>query len=422
MRGGDVIGGPDSPQYWKAYRTRRYERGSGWEEVRAHAKPRHSRSRRTLRQDLSDDASQSGDEELASRPQRARTEVPEFRGYLYKKGQLNTVYQRRYFVLSRGVLEWFSPSQVSYKGSTTGPPKGWISCAGATFEGNVGLQDGRFVFSVTAGEGTTSRRILLACETRGEMDEWAHALEVHSTCKPDTDDAVAASSVSVDDTSRKRIGRHVQEKKASSEASASTSLLKPDRGELTFFLREAQQQEGGDARGSWKPFRKLIFGIGPACDSYPESRLIFPGSPFAVGWMTLTATCLLYTALVTPAAIAFHWLDDECIFVPTLFVDLFVDIFFLCDIAVAFSLGVVHGDQYVDDFKWVARNYIVSGGLAFDLVTSIPVFFWCILNIFLWCLLQLKLACAPHTRTHTHIHTHTHGFLSWPARCSRATR
>jgi len=31
--------------------------------------------------------------------------------------------------------------------------------------------------------------------------------------------------------------------------------------------------------------------------------------------------------------------------------------------------------QYIDDFHWVARKYVTSGGLPFDLFTSIPVSF-----------------------------------------------
>ena len=61
---------------------------------------------------------------------------------------------------------------------------------------------------------------------------------------------------------------------------------------------------------------KKIFGIGPSDGVWPPSRLIFPLSPFAVCWTAITCFFLLYTAVVTPAVIAFHWLDEECAKIP----------------------------------------------------------------------------------------------------------
>ena len=80
----------------------------------------------------------------------------------------------------------------------------------------------------------------------------------------------------------------------------------------------------------------------------------------------------MYTAVVVPAVIAFHWLDAECQAVPTLFFDCLLDTFFIVDIMYSFFVGVTYQEEYYDDYKWVARHY-VGRGFLFDVATSIPV-------------------------------------------------
>jgi hypothetical protein len=117
---------------------------------------------------------------------------------------------------------------------------------------------------------------------------------------------------------------------------------------------------------------KVVFGIGPKGLGMPSSRLIYPYSKFAVTWLGCTCVFLLYTAIVTPAVISLHWLDDECSTVPTFYFDILLDTFFLVDIVLSFFVGVVYQGNYMDDWKWVAQNY-VTGNMAFDVFTSIPV-------------------------------------------------
>ena len=102
------------------------------------------------------------------------------------------------------------------------------------------------------------------------------------------------------------------------------------------------------------------------------SRVIYPLSPFSVGWTALTCFFLLYTAIVTPAVIAFHWLDEDCERVPTLEFDCVLDTFFLLDIVYNFCVGVIVQQDYYDDPRWIAMNYL-RGAFLFDLCTSIPV-------------------------------------------------
>ena len=59
--------------------------------------------------------------------------------------------------------------------------------------------------------------------------------------------------------------------------------------------------------------------------------MFFPG---------LTAIFLLYTAVVVPPVIAFHWLDSACDEVPTLYFDCILDTFFILDIIKSFVTGI----------------------------------------------------------------------------------
>ena len=81
-----------------------------------------------------------------------------------------------------------------------------------------------------------------------------------------------------------------------------------------------------------------------------------------------------YTAVVTPAVISFHWLEESCEPVPTLYFDCTLDIFFLLDIFNHFCTGIYFQGQYRDEWKWIAWNYVTSG-FVFDLATSVPVSF-----------------------------------------------
>jgi CRP-like cAMP-binding protein len=121
---------------------------------------------------------------------------------------------------------------------------------------------------------------------------------------------------------------------------------------------------------------QFVFGIGPEhpASGQPQSRLIYPMSWFGVAWIFLTAIFLIYTAIVTPPMIAFHWLDPDCAIVVTLPFDCLLDCFFLMDIILTFNTGVIHMGEYIDDRGEVTKLYL-KGGFWFDVVTSIPVSF-----------------------------------------------
>jgi len=60
-----------------------------------------------------------------------------------------------------------------------------------------------------------------------------------------------------------------------------------------------------EGSGEVQTWSQKIFGCGL------NSNLIHPLSGFGRAWLIVTAALLAYTAIVTPATIAFHWHDDE---------------------------------------------------------------------------------------------------------------
>ena len=56
------------------------------------------------------------------------------RGWIYKKGEVNTQWKGRFFVLECGKLSWYLPQQVHANSSLHGEAKGWVSCLGLRIE------------------------------------------------------------------------------------------------------------------------------------------------------------------------------------------------------------------------------------------------------------------------------------------------
>lgn len=121
------------------------------------------------------------------------------RGWIYKKGQVRhaslrplscmgvgadltwiitqvtNAYQRRYFELQQGRLVWFLPSQVSEAGVVTGHARGTLSTSGLTIE-VAGNGPARHFFAVSGKEGSSTRRIEMACHSYEERQSWVEAL------------------------------------------------------------------------------------------------------------------------------------------------------------------------------------------------------------------------------------------------------
>jgi len=116
-----------------------------------------------------------------------------------------------------------------------------------------------------------------------------------------------------------------------------------------------------------------VFGIGPPLGPLESSRLIHPYSPFAQSIAVASSVFLLYTALVTPVVLCFHWNAEACWINPFLRFDIALDSFFLIEIIYTCFAGAYIDGVYVDDMKAVVTNYFRSGAMFFDMFTSIPV-------------------------------------------------
>lgn len=129
-------------------------------------------------------------------------------------------------------------------------------------------------------------------------------------------------------TARRQRQRFKAERMA---ARISTRLLQDEEVEEAVAVYEAAERENNLNRGysTQGGALKKVFGIGEHDGKIPSSRLVHPHSPFHLFWTSLTAMFLLYTAIVVPAVISFHWTDEECVAVPTLAFDCVLDTFFL---------------------------------------------------------------------------------------------
>mmetsp|Transcript_7611 Transcript_7611/g.18673 ORF Transcript_7611/g.18673 Transcript_7611/m.18673 type:complete len:652 (-) Transcript_7611:91-2046(-) len=123
---------------------------------------------------------------------------------------------------------------------------------------------------------------------------------------------------------------------------------------------------------TWMMFLCGIGRTGDDHDGFDDSKLINPGSPFAIVWVLLTTVFLLYTAFWTPVSVSFYWNLDVCEPLPTLEFDVFIDCWFSIDLIMNFIMGVYSDGNYEDSFRAVAKKYI-QGMFVFDLCTTVPV-------------------------------------------------
>ena len=87
-------------------------------------------------------------------------------GIVWKRGQINTAFRRRYFVLDKGVLRYYR-DQRSFSNNTKW--LGGLSCENMTVDEDLGRFQDRFLFTVTDGRG---RKLHCACETLEQRQTW----------------------------------------------------------------------------------------------------------------------------------------------------------------------------------------------------------------------------------------------------------
>ena len=105
------------------------------------------------------------------------------------------------------------------------------------------------------------------------------------------------------------------------------------------------------------------------------SRLIEPTSPFNASFEIVSAMMLVYSAFMVPVQLTFWNVDDPCWVYPTLYFDMFLDIFFLVETFYSLFVGILDSKgNYEDGFARVlAVNLSTPGRFWFNLCTSAPV-------------------------------------------------
>jgi CRP-like cAMP-binding protein len=105
----------------------------------------------------------------------------------------------------------------------------------------------------------------------------------------------------------------------------------------------------------------------------PDGHAIHPRSPFAMIVALVPGVCLLYTVVFAPYTLAFYWFAELCEGTPYDGIDMGVEIIFLIEIILTFAIGRYKDGEYIGRFRQVAREYVMSGQLFFDCLTSIPI-------------------------------------------------
>jgi len=119
---------------------------------------------------------------------------------------------------------------------------------------------------------------------------------------------------------------------------------------------------------------KAIFGIDRKPKIGRGSRLVHPDSFFHLACTLISCGLLLYVVVFVQIEVAFYWRTGLCDTQGSEFTenfDIFVDCWFLLEMALGFVTGKYVEGRYVDDFKIVAAKYL-TGAFWFDFCTCVP--------------------------------------------------
>ena len=133
----------------------------------------------------------------------------------------------------------------------------------------------------------------------------------------------------------------------------------------------------GELGSMGRDFARTVFGIRPRNTALgiEGSRLILPTSPFHACFEIVSAGMLVYSAFMVPIQLTFWNVDDPCWVYPTLYFDMFVDVFFLFETFYSLFVGVLDSKgNYEDSFSRVLIINLTSPDrFWFNLCTSAPV-------------------------------------------------
>ena len=100
---------------------------------------------------------------------------------------------------------------------------------------------------------------------------------------------------------------------------------------------------------------------------------IHPFSFIALCIAITSGICLIYTVVFVPVAISFYFHNDLCEGTPYDTYDLVVETVFLFEICMTWFIGRYKNGEYLGGLGDIAYDYVWSGQLAFDCLTSIPI-------------------------------------------------
>ena len=137
---------------------------------------------------------------------------------------------------------------------------------------------------------------------------------------------------------------------------------------------EGEARSGGDI-GDVAIQKKGVANAGADGDEeeHKASHAVHPRSAIALSIAMTSGLCLLYTVVFAPYTLAFYWFAELCEGTPFDTLDQVVETIFLLEIVFTFFIGRYKNGEYLGTLRGVAADYLRSGQLAFDLVTSIPI-------------------------------------------------
>ena len=185
------------------------------------------------------------------------------RGWILKKGAVNTQFKRRYFEVLDGKLSWYD-NEASH---AIRKPKGWVECHGLRSAAGGQDADGRYLFAITPDQGSTTRRIELAAETKHDRDWWLHALNAEArACKAGPENAEQSAAVAGTHKYAK-IGWLLKKGQINPAYQKRFFALDPEQGVLSWYTTDWMASDGflprNDQKG-WVALRGLHIDQGPS--------------------------------------------------------------------------------------------------------------------------------------------------------------
>lgn len=98
------------------------------------------------------------------------------RGYLYKKGNVNTQWKRRYFVVEKGELRWFEDAREKKKQGSLDVSDALVCVFDPAYDQELYEKEDRpgFLFSIKPKK--SERTFLLECDSKQDLEQWLRVL------------------------------------------------------------------------------------------------------------------------------------------------------------------------------------------------------------------------------------------------------